>query len=237
MRVTRMAIAVSTAALAVAGLTACGGDSEEKSNAGTDAKVLADEALALLKGVDAYKMVGGGKSEEMTMDWDICIKGSDLTGSMKMDGSPVEMIKIGKDLFMKADAAFWAKTMGGEVEEASTKDAALKLMDGKYVKTPADDGFGDPTDFFDGSTDGVVKGEVVTIDGMKLIPLSKKQKDEEDTTTLYVAEKGKPYPILVKVEGGTTLNLKITKGKTKCAPTAPPADQVVDQGALEKLDG
>ncbi|MGW1990683.1 hypothetical protein [Embleya sp. NPDC001921] len=235
MRITRMAVVASAAAaLALGGLTACGED-ELKSNAGTDAKALADESLALLKQVDDFKMTGTGKDTEdnTSMEWDICIrKGADLVGNMKMDGSPVEMIKVGNDLYMKADAAFWSKTMGGE--EGGPSEMG-KLMAGKYMKTPADDEDGpfDPTDFFDGSTDGVTKGEAVKIDGRKLIPLAKKDEDGV-TTTLFVPEKGKPYPVLVKTDDGSA-EMRFSKGKNKCEPAVPPADQVVDAEALSKF--
>ncbi|MYV99753.1 hypothetical protein [Streptomyces sp. SID3343] len=236
MRTTRVAVLVSAAVIGLTGLTACGGD-DEKSNAKTDAKALADEAVNLLKQVDDFKMVGSGESDGSKMEMDVCVhKGADLKGTMKMDGSPVEMIKVGKDLYMKADAAFWAKSMGGEGGPVEGMDAMSKLMAGKYMKTPADsdgDNFGDPSDFFDGSTDGVTKGDVVKIDGKKLIPLSKKDK-EGATTTLFVPEKGKPYPVLIKKDDDKT-ELKLSRGKDKCEPAVPPADQIVDADALSKL--
>lgn len=234
MRIPRMAIAVSAAALAFAGLTACGGD-EEKSNVGTDAKALADETMSLLADVEDFKMVGGGTDEDKTsMEMDLCIrKGADAKGTMKMDGAPVEIIKVGSDMFMKADAAAWTKIFGGE---GSSEMA--KLVAGKYMKTSATEedeeggGLDTITDFFGDSTDGVTKGDVVKIDGKSLIPLSKEQKDGKDTTTLYVPEKGKPYPVLVKVEGESNMSMKLSRGKSKCDPVAPPADQVVDADAL-----
>jgi hypothetical protein len=235
-RTTRMAVIVSAAVIGLTGLTACGGD-DEKSNAKTEAKALADETVALLKKVDDFRMVGGGESDGSKMEMDICVrKGMDFKGTMKMDGSPVEVIKIGQDLYMKADAAFWAKSMGGEGGPGEGMDAMSKLMAGKYMKTPADgdgDGFDDPSDFFDGSSDGVVKGEPVKIDGKKLIPLSKKDKDGA-TTTVFVPEKGKPYPVLIKQDQDKT-EIKLSRGKNKCEPAVPPADQIVDADALSKL--
>ncbi|MFF7246441.1 hypothetical protein ACFZBU_21330 [Embleya sp. NPDC008237] len=221
MRTSRMAMIVPVVALAFAGLTACGG-SDEKSNAGTDAKVLADEAQKLLKSVADYKMVGGGQDEETKIEWDLCIRnGADVQGKMVIDGNPVEMIVVGKDQYMKADAAFWKKSMGESVPPAVLDGVVAKLA-GKYMKTPVedDDSFANMTDFFDGSTDGVTKGEPVKIDGAKVIPLSKKD-DEGETTTLYVQEKGKPYPFMVKSEGKGNATMKFTKGKSKCEPTAP----------------
>jgi len=230
MRIPRMAIAVSATALAFAGLTACGDDKEEKSNVGTEAKALADEAMSLLAGVD-FQMVGGGTDEDKTpTEMDLCIrKGVDVKGTMKMDGSPVEMIQVGNDRYMKADAAFWSKLTGGE---DGPNPEMGKLMAGKYMKTTAEDDDDKVSDFFDGSTDGVTKGEPVDIEGKSLIPLSKKQKDGKDTTTVYVPEKGKPYPALVKIEGGTNMSMKLSRDKAKCEPAAPPADQVVDAEAL-----
>jgi hypothetical protein len=233
-----VAVIVSAAVIGLTGLTACGGD-DEKSNAKTEAKALADEAIDLLKQVDDFRMVGGGESDGSKMEMDVCIrKGMDLKGTMKMDGSPVEVIKVGKDMYMKADAAFWAKSMGGEGGPVEGMEAMSKLMAGKYMKTPADgdgDGFGDPSDIFDGSTADIVKGEPVKIDGKKLIPLSKKDKDGA-TTTVFVPEKGKPYPVLIKKDDDKT-EMKLSRGKDKCEPAAPPADQVVDADALSKLAG
>ncbi|MFI1578441.1 hypothetical protein [Embleya sp. NPDC020630] len=222
MRTSRMAAIVPVVALALVGLTACGG-SEQKSNAGTDAKALADEAQRLLKSVPDFKMVGSGQDEETKMEMDLCIRsGADMQGTMTIDGNRVEVIFIGKDQYMKAEAPFWKMMMGEFVPERML-DEVVSKMAGKYLKSPVDeedDGVSSMTDFFDGSTDGVTKGEPVKIDGVKVIPLSKKD-DEGETTTLYVQEKGKPYPFMVKSEGKNNATAKFTKGKQKCEPTAP----------------
>lgn len=222
MRTARMFAIVPVVAVAFAGLTACGG-SEAKSNAGTDAKMLADEAQRLLESVADYKMVGGGQDEETKIEWDLCIRnGADVQGKMVIDGDPVEMIVVGKDQYMKADSAFWKKSMSDTVP-AAVLDRAVAMVSGKWVKTPVDDEDGGPgsmADLFDGSTDGVSKGEPVKIDGVKVIPLSKRDEDGV-TTTVYVREKGKPYPYLAKSEGDGDMSVKFTKGKSKCEPTAP----------------
>jgi hypothetical protein len=238
-RITRMAVIVSAAALSLAGLTACGGDSDEKSNAGTEAKALADETVALVKQAGHLKMVGGGDDEGTKTEMDVCVrKGADLKGTMKQDGAPVELIQVGNDSYMKADPAYWVKFMGGEGVPASNADAVVQALTGKYMKSSGGEGddSSNMSDFFDGSTDGVTKGETVKIDGKKLIPLSKKQKDGKDTTTLYVPEKGKPFPVLVKVDGESKMEIKLSQGKGTCEPTVPPADQIVDAEALSKLE-
>ncbi|MGC0420635.1 hypothetical protein [Embleya sp. AB8] len=223
MRIPRMAVIVPVVALALAGLTACAGGSEAKSNAGTDAKTLADEAQRLIKSVDDYKMVGGGQDEETRIDWDLCIRnGTDVQGTMTIDGNRAEIIVIGKDEYLKADVPFWKMSMTGSVPPAVI-DRAAATVAGKFVKSPADEeegGLASMAALFDGDTSGVTKGDAVKIDGVKVIPLSKKD-EEGETTTLYVKEKGKPFPFMIKSEGKGKATMKFSKGKTKCEPKAP----------------
>ncbi|WP_406300684.1 hypothetical protein OG948_49080 (plasmid) [Embleya sp. NBC_00888] len=231
----RTAVVSAVVALAVAGLAACDGGSE-KSNADKDAKALADDALARLRKADDVKMVGGGDNRGKKQDVDVCLRNADLQGTMKVDGSPVDIVLVGTFVYMKAEPDFWAKALAEQGPQAVLMS---KLFAGRYVKTPAegedgrDGSVGGMSDFFQGSAEGVVKGEVVTVDGRKLVPLSKKNA-KGNTVTLHVPEKGEPFPTLVTVSGSVTMKLNLTRGAQKCAPTAPPADQVIDPDALER---
>ncbi|MGC0417133.1 hypothetical protein [Embleya sp. AB8] len=233
MRIIRSTVVVSAVvALAVGGLAGCNDDSE-KSNASKDAKALAGDALDLLRKADDVRVIGGGDNEGKKQDVDLCLRGADSQGTMKIDGSAVDVIEIGPVMYMKGNAAFWIKTM----PPAPNANAMGKLIEGKYVKISYDD---DPESgpgstlgsLFEGSPDGVSKGEVVTIDGKKLIPLSKTNKSG-NLVTVHVPERGRPFPTLVKVTGKTNLTMKFSRSGKKCTPAVPPADQVIDPATLD----
>lgn len=219
----------------VAGLTACAGGSGAKSNAGTEARALADESVALMRDVDDFKLTGSGEMDGTTMSLNFCVrKGTDAKGTITIDGATVEVVVIGKDQYMKADAKAWAKLV--DVAGGRGSADAVEKLDGKYMKVDAggDDGFGSMADPFEGDTEGVTKGDPVTVEGVRVIPLT--QEFEGDTTTVYVRATGKPYPVVVKTEGSSPSSMRYTKAKARCEPVAPPADLVVDMSEGTRPD-
>ncbi|MFI6587350.1 hypothetical protein [Embleya sp. NPDC050493] len=235
MRIFRTAVVSTAVALAVAGPAACDDDSE-KSNASKDARVLADEALALLHGSEGVRMVGGGDNTGKRQELDVCLRNTDMKGTMKVDGAPVDVVQVGTVVYMKAEADFWTGTVGPDNPQAAELGM---LLAGKYVKYStrgegAEGGtFGNMSNIFDGSGDGVAKDSVVTIDGRKLVPLSKKNA-RGNTVTLHVPERGEPFPILVTVSGSVRMKMTLARGGEKCVPVVPPADQVIDPEALDR---
>ncbi|MCF2529878.1 hypothetical protein [Yinghuangia soli] len=233
MRVRRLATAAFAAVFAVAGVAACSED-EGADNTKTEAKALADQAVAAMKKVQYIKGEAKGKDEEgKDVALSMCADMTGKTFSAKgtMAGHAVEMIEIGDDKYMKGDGKFWASVTGGgeDPEAAATFD---KVLGGKYVLTKADPGDEDGVTFFEGGTDGVTKGEVTTFQGKKAVPLVKTKSG--DKTTYYVAAKGDPVVLGQLEENKDGSRNEVTYSKSsKCEAQAPAKDQVMTDDDVE----
>jgi len=224
---------------AFGGLTACAGDDSRKaSNAGRDARELAEHTSQLMRKVGDFRVTGFVDSEGVRATVDGCVRdGSDFEVRFDFDGHLLEILLVGETTYTKGDIRALGALGSDDEEETAAMGEVDARLDGKYLKTPAEDseedsflGMFDP--FSDG-IDGIVKGDPVRIDGVWLIPLSMTDEDdEEEVATVYVRESGPPYPVMVKTEGTEVGTIKYTKGKKPCTPVAPPADQTMDAAEL-----
>ena len=147
------------------------------------------------------------------------------------DGEHLEVMRIGADHYLMADAAFWTK-------EASVT-AAAKLA-GRWVKLTAAmsstyDQFLSIGSFFDqfiSSSGGTLtKGDQATVGGVKTISVD----DSSDQSTVYVSMVDKPLPL--KVESKASSGGAVTFSDWNVPITdlvAPPASSLVD---ISKLPG
>jgi len=151
--------------------------------------------------------------------------------------------------------------------------AAGKLIEGKYVKlgssemgdlggdllsggstsldglfggsddTGSDDTGSDDTEDPDTDEPEVTKGPITEINGVKTIPLITKNTEDNETTTIYVAANGTPYPIRVTGDTGSDgtneleLDLRYSKLADGVTPKVPPAAEVIDLNALMESFG
>ena len=151
--------------------------------------------------------------------------------------------------------------------------AAGKLIEGKYIKlgdsemgelggdllsggstsldglfggsddTGSDDTGSDDTEDPDTDEPEVTKGPITEINGVKTIPLITKNTEDNETTTIYVAANGTPYPIRVTGDTGSDgtneleLDLRYSKLADGVTPKVPPAAEVIDLNALMESFG
>jgi hypothetical protein len=225
-RVRRLSTAAVAAVFAVAGLAACS-DDEGADNTKTEAKALADQAVAEMKKMNLVKAVGKGKDDEgkdMVMDMCADLTAKALAAKGTMGGYAVEMIQVGEDRYMKADAKYWATFMG-DAEDPAVVAKFEKVLGGKFVQTK-DEAGDNPVDFFEGDTNGVTKGEVTEFQGKKVVPLTKTVGD--DKSTYYVAAKGAPVIVGQLEEGKDGSRDETSYSKAdKCEAKAPAKDQTI----------
>jgi hypothetical protein len=119
-------------------------------------------------------------------------------GSLTLSGHTVQLVTLGKTVYLKGDAAFW-KSFGNS--------AVASLLAGKWLAAPATGSFasiaklGTLTDLFNttfSSHGKLVKSATTKVDGVAAIGL----RDTTNGGTLYVATTGKPYPLEL-VKSGT----------------------------------
>ncbi|MBH1935668.1 hypothetical protein I5Q34_15555 [Streptomyces sp. AV19] len=149
------------------GLTACGGG--EDPDAGTNGvgklrpAVIQDRARAAAKAAGAVHLSGAVVSQGRTYRIDVRLKKDGGTGRVASGEVSFELLRVGEELFVKGDAAFWGRggagsgvgakpgasgvpgaagsssgSSSGPSAGRTTGSAAAKL-NGKYVKVPAGD--------------------------------------------------------------------------------------------------
>ena len=249
MRPFRVLLAVSAAALVAA---ACGDDSTEPAAAPSQAgssssspsaaaggelaalppeQILA-KAKTAIESADSVRLKGGGSSGSDTFEVDMRYGADDKAyGTVSSSGQTIELRRIGQTVYLKADAAFWQATGGGE---------AAKLLGGKFLKAPLTDArvkqladFTDKDAFVGQVLDpdgALTKGDIKQIDGKSAIGLVNKTTATNEGGTLYVATEGEPYPLQLVPDAGSKDNgsLSFTEYGQTVEVKVPSAAETVD---------
>jgi hypothetical protein len=230
---------VSAVCALVVGLGASG--CSEDPDAGTNgvgklpAKEIQTKARTAAGAVDAVRLSGSVVTSGKTYKLDMSLKADGGSGSVTAEGAAFQLLRVGEQLFLKADAEFWNHEDGKSDDGGSDKAAGDKL-EGKYVKVPAGDpsykkfsGFTDKDLLLDGlltlhgalDTDGHHEQS-----GVRTIRITG---DGGSGGTLDVSLEGEPYPLrLVRAGGAGTLSFSAW-GKD-FALKEPAKDETVDYG-------
>ncbi|MBQ1091656.1 hypothetical protein [Streptomyces sp. B93] len=241
----RTALVGGMCALAMAGtvLTGCGGD--EDPNAGTNGvgklapEQIQAKTLAAAGSVDAVRLSGSVVASGRTYELDMRLKSDGGTGSVTAEGATFRLLRVGEQLFLMADADFWANEDGGDGGDGkggSDAAATAEKLGGKYVKVPQQDpsykrfsGFTDKDVLLDSlltlhgtlATDGHHEQS-----GVRTIRISG---DQGAGGTLDVSLEGKPYPLRL-VRGGNAGTLRFSDWGKDFALDEPAKDETVDYG-------
>ncbi|PZH04673.1 hypothetical protein C1I97_19180 [Streptomyces sp. NTH33] len=193
--------------VAGAGLTGC---AEDDPDAGTNGvgKLPAEQIQARTRtaaeSADTVHLSGNVVSNGRTYRLDMRLKDDGGSGSVTSEGVTFGLLRIGEQLYLKADAGFW-----GKVDDSGKGAGAADKLDGKYVKVPQ----GDPAyQRFSGFTD-----KDVLLDGLLTLhgTLTRDGHHEQSGVrtiriaggqgsggTLDVSLEGKPYPLRLERAGG-----------------------------------
>jgi hypothetical protein len=168
------------------------------------------------------------------------LKADGGSGSLTAQGATFELLRIGEELFLKADAAFWDQEDGKDESGGGGEDddeaAAADKLGGKYVKVPQ----GDPAyKRFSGFTDkDVLLDSLLTLHGKLATEGHHEQAgvrtiritgDKGSGGTLDVSLQGRPYPLRL-VRGGDAGTLSFSDWGEDFALKQPPKDETVDYG-------
>jgi len=154
-------------------------------------------AQASLGKATTYRMKGEMSSGGTTATIDLHNGGHNVKGTIEIGGQALEVLRIGKDLYMKASAAFWQQFI-----PAKQRSVVGQLAD-RYVRVDATDAsFSAMTEAFDPSeivkADGALtKGTPTTVNGTPAIALVA----AGDNSTIYVATVGPPNPLRITRDG------------------------------------
>lgn len=178
------------------------------------------KATAALKAAKSFRMKGDVSSEGEKVKLDVKVNNTDTSGTVEVNGAPVEIIKVGTSLYFKGSEAFW-KAVGG----AKGEQIAILLKD-KWAKAPTSDkqysslaSLVDPDKLLD-PEGTITKGSAKDINGTPAIGLVS---SKADGGTLYVATTGEPYPLRLEgppsqgaidfSEFGATFDIKAPTGE------------------------
>jgi hypothetical protein len=219
------------------GLTGCSGDPD----AGTNGvgKLPADQIQSRTRtaaqSADAVHLAGNVATSGRTYKLDMRLKADGGAGSVTAEGTTFQLLRIGEQLFLKADATFWTDADGkGDGSDADA--AAADKLDDKYVKVPK----GDPSyKKFSGFTDmDVLLDGLLTLHGalgtdghheqggVRTIRITG---DDGSGGTLDVALEGKPYPLRL-VRAGSAGTLRFSEWGKDFALDEPAKDETLDYG-------
>jgi hypothetical protein len=220
-------------------LTGCGSD--EDPDAGTNgigrlpATKIQSKADKVADAASGVRLSGTVVSKGHTYSLDMRLKGDGGTGSVTSKGQTFQLLRVGEQLFLKADTRFWTHQGDGKQPQAADEAAAAKL-DGKYVKVPK----GDPAyQQLSGFTDkDVLLAGMLTLHG----ELAKGDRGKTGATrtikitgdkgaggTLSVALDGKPYPLRLE-RGGHAGTLELTEWNKEFPLQEPEKAEMVDYG-------
>lgn len=236
-RIHRAALLSAACALAATGTMALTGCSSEDPDAGTNGvgKLSADKIQSQAKTaagtVEAVRLSGTVVTSGHSYRLDMRLKPDAGIGSVTSEGATFHVLRIGRQLYLKADAGFW-NNAGGKRRDA----AAAGKLGGKYVKVPPGDpvykkfsGFTDKTVLLDGLL--TLHGKLA-VDGhhdQSGTPVIRITGDNGSGGTLDVSLEGKPYPLRL-VRGGGAGTLGFADWGKEFAVSQPPRNETVDYG-------
>ncbi|MEU4873821.1 hypothetical protein [Streptomyces sp. NPDC021608] len=218
------------------GLAGCSEDPDADTNGvgKLSAAQIQEKTKAAAGSVDAVRLSGSVVTSGRTYKLDMSLKADGGAGSVTAQGATFHLLRVGEQLFLKADAAFWKKE-DGKSGDGSDAAAAGKL-DGKYVKVPT----GDPSyKKFSGFTDkDLLLDGLLTLHGALATDGHHEQAgvrtvritgDGGSGGTLDVSLEGKPYPLLLERAGGAG-TLRFSAWGKDFALEEPAKDETVDYG-------
>lgn len=207
-RARRTTLLGAMCALVVAGASVLAGCSEDP-DAGTNgvgrlpAAKIESQTRAAAAAAEAVHLSGDVVTNGRTYKLDMRLKSEGATGSVTSDGVAFGLLRIGEQLYLKADADFWNHTDG------NTGKASASKLDGKYVKVPRRD---PAYKKFSGFTDmDVLLGGLLTLHGTLATDGHHEQSGTRTIRitggkgsggTLDVSLQGKPYPLRLERAGG-----------------------------------
>ena len=177
----------------------------------------ATEALTSAESVHVSGTVGEG-AESFTLD--LTYAGANVKGTVKIDGTTAEVIKVGANVYVKADPGLFAQYLPPD------QQALLPLLGGKWAKVNESLAIAFlpvvplSVERFTPNTPPLTKGEVSEVAGTQAITVT-----DSDDQSFSVAIVGEPYLLETSFEGDTITFSDYDKSVTI---EAPPAADVVD---------
>ncbi len=213
-------------------LAGCGSSSSSSGNgvkAKSPAQILEATKAAATKATSVHidgTITSGGKPISLNMD---LLAGKGGKGTIAQEGFTIQLIQTGGAVYINGSKAFY-EHVGGS--------AAAQLLQGKWLKAPADSGelaslaeltnLSKLIDTALSDHGSLAKGSKATIEGQSAIGLN----DTSKGGTLYVATTGEPYPLEITKAGKETGKVVLDRWNEPVTLTAP--SNAIDISKLQK---
>lgn len=189
MRIRQLSVAAGAALL----LTACGGGGPMDGKSGQE---VAEAAAAALEEAGSVRVAGTVAQEGEEGEVDLHLQGADAIGTLTFGGSEIEFLNVGGTAYLKAPPGFWGSF--GLPEEVAAQ------FEGQWVTVPAEAA----AQFEQFSLDGFVE-ELRNPSSEVKDDVEEDERDgdavviaeQEDGSTLTVANDDPSYPLEIKNEG------------------------------------
>ena len=195
---------------------------------GTPRQILT-KAISALGSAQSFRVTGivHDKGQTTTLAVTASKNGNGF-GTVTLDGSTVQIVKVGGNLYFRAGADFWRSQSGAQ---------AASLLANRWVKGPATDpDFSQLASFFTTgaltneflgkagtSTTRLAKVGTSSINGQPVLVLSGRDISDGDAGRIFVATTGQPYVVRVTLLSGSggAGNITFTRFNAAVNPTAP----------------
>ncbi|WP_411108292.1 hypothetical protein [Streptomyces sp. c-19] len=220
--------------------------------AGLSADEIGDKAVTATRSATSLRMTGRIVTDGQPLDIDFAVNDrSECTGLMKIKGGTAELRRLDAITYMKGDEAFWRTSMTSQGMSEAQIDTTIELVKGRWLKiAPGQPGSGDLGGVCDlkelladldkdkdkdkAEREGLTRGPDAEVDGTPVATLVKK-KDGGETTTVSVAQEGKPYILkMVKTGGDEPGSMTLSDYDKPVDVVVPPADETVDLSKLQR---
>ncbi|WAZ26232.1 hypothetical protein STRCI_007787 [Streptomyces cinnabarinus] len=242
----RIAAALLCAATSVF-VVGCGADGEETGASGNGhpfdtltPEQIDSQARAALKSAPSMRWTGEFNSDGRQVEVDVAAdEHGSCNGTFGLD-SPMHIIKKGSLVHVKAEEEYWRTSFSRGMSPEQTEEMVAQFK-GRWIKPPKlmSRTLGSMCDVFHtqiedlslASDGNPTREDDATVDGQPVAVLT--DSTTTGTTTIYVAKKGKPYPLRITVTGGDEpLDVTFTDYGKPVDTTPPPADQILDPTTL-----
>jgi hypothetical protein len=195
-------------------LASCGSSgSSGNGEAAKSASQILTDAVNAAQAASSVRVSGSISDSGAPVSVDLkLLNGKGGSGSMTIQGAPVQIVDVNNTLYMNGSDAFWSKVGGGS--------AVVTLLHGKWLKAPATGNFSSLANLTSihtlfsqllNSHGTLKKGSTSTVNGQSAVAIT----DSGKGGTIYVATSGKPYPVQLAKSGGSGGKVNFTEyGKT-----------------------
>ncbi|MFF9672238.1 hypothetical protein ACF1GS_11085 [Streptomyces eurythermus] len=200
------------------------------------------QSIAAAKNAASMRWVGTFTSDGRQMEVDLAVDvHGNCEGTVNRD-SVMHIIKKGSLVYFKAEETFW-RTSFSRGMTAEETEKMVGIFTGRWVKPPRGMSkvLGNMCDTVHARTEALspaptsdvslTRESDTAVDGRPAAVLV--ERTATDTTTAYVAKKGKPYPLRITITGGDApFDITFTDQDKPVDTTPPPRDEILDPTKL-----